>query len=177
MSSLNDTQKALQQQLNGAAAFMVLATFFVALKLLALRMQKERVAFGWNDRLAILSLVVFVPLCALVIANGMIVTYVECGMYLIAACLPSLRIVVVRIHGGIKSKISHMVHRYHSKKSSGISSSPADHENCDSSLGQKHVDVKLTGAGNLDTLIQNGQEIGVTKADSGTFRCNSADLA
>lgn len=59
----------LQQQLNGAVAFMVLTTIFVTLKLLApvfkhgVRGSQKAPSSHWHDGLIVAALLVFLPLC------------------------------------------------------------------------------------------------------------------
>ena len=71
MKTIDDKLDALQQQLNGAAAFIALSTCFVAVKLLALLLRKNlRSAWGWDDAFILASLGAFVPMC--VFAIGML---------------------------------------------------------------------------------------------------------
>ena len=83
--------------------------------------------------------------------NQNIVTYLECGMYLIAACLPSLRVFVVHIHRILSDGFSSLMQK---RRTYTGSSSRRGRRSWNKSSAAK-IDVKLTGAGNLDTLVRD----------------------
>ena len=102
------------------------------------------------------------------ISVNVIVTYLECGMYLIAACLPSLRILFVRFHKKVTSGFNSLF------KGRWVYISDDQHlaglrqgldRDSDKILADK-LFVKLTNIGNLDTLACQGELIG--KDDSGS---------
>ena len=74
-------------------------------------------------------------------------------MYLIAACLPGLRPLIIRLHASLSASFSSLLELYHG--SSDPSSSPSP-KIPGLSPRNRHlapkIDVKLTGQGNLDSL-------------------------
>ncbi|KAL9083889.1 MAG: hypothetical protein Q9159_005505 [Coniocarpon cinnabarinum] len=102
------------------------------------------------------------------IALDMVVTYIECGMYLIAACLPSLRIVCVQLQKIISSSVNSLWHRRRASRSSNDSGGEGSDGFSDKMPADK-VFVKLTGIGKLDTLAREGQKIGHSRMESGLW--------
>ena len=105
------------------------------------------------------------------IAVNVIVTYIECGMYLIAACLPSLRIIFVQLQKVLSTTVTSLLQRrraYPSHEGVGANSDESLAKASDKMPVDK-VFVKLTGIGNLDTLAKEGEEIGISKAGSGLW--------
>ena len=68
--SLEQKRYWLNKQLNGAAAFIGVAVFFVGLRLLATLVRRPRQnLFGWNDVLIVSALFAFVAVCACAIGE------------------------------------------------------------------------------------------------------------
>lgn len=87
------------------------------------------------------------------IATKGIMTTMECGMYLIAACLPSLRVLIRELHGSITSGLSSFRRRRSSAdKGSGDSNSDGSPLNSVEKRGYApKVNMKLTGLGNMQS--------------------------
>ncbi|KAL9051573.1 MAG: hypothetical protein Q9162_005928 [Coniocarpon cinnabarinum] len=94
------------------------------------------------------------------VALDVIVTYIECGMYLIAACLPSLRAMLAQLHSFLSTN-------FYSFMQKRFAYLPGDNNGQDRLAGASDkmpadgVFVKLTGIGNLDTLARQGEAIGL----------------
>lgn len=91
------------------------------------------------------------------IAIDNIVSYVEPGMYLIAACLPSMRVLVRELHTTLSSGLSSFRERRRGSSSKGGSSGRSDSEGTPLGSADKHhhvpkVDMKLTGMGNITNM-------------------------
>ena len=84
----------------------------------------------------------------------MIVTNIECGMYLIAACLPSLRIVIRSIYTIASNNLTSFVARYRGHAHDNGQSRVHANDKVDTGQKTPEVGVKLTGAGKLDTLMR-----------------------
>ena len=81
-------------------------------------------------------------------------------MYLIAACLPRLRPLIIRLHTRLSASFSSLLDRYYGSNDPLPSSTPG-REGLSSGNRRlaPRVDVKLTGQGNLDSLItEKGEE-------------------
>lgn len=87
----------------------------------------------------------------------------EPGTYLIAACLPTLPIVFAKAHAalnpwkiGLYALVSRYIHRY--RHDPGY-----DHtrEVNDEGKPSPKLNIKLTGAGNLETLARESKTIGI----------------
>ena len=64
--TLQQKQRNLQQQLNGASAFIALGVLFVVLHISAALLRKhQRTTLGWDHAFTSASLCVFIPFCAL----------------------------------------------------------------------------------------------------------------
>ena len=85
------------------------------------------------------------------ISRDFIVTYLECGMYLIAACLPSLRVVFVDLYKLLSGSIGTLLKRYRTQQFEEIKSTRPG-----------KVSIELTGIGKLNTLVREGQQIGIS---------------
>lgn len=88
-------------------------------------------------------------------AIDQIVSYVEPGMYLIAACLPSMRVLVRELHTTLSSGLSSF--RERRRGSSGKDSGRSDSEGTPLGSADKRrvvpkVDMKLTGMGNITNM-------------------------
>lgn len=101
------------------------------------------------------------------IAQDVIISYVEPGMYLIAACLPSLRSLIKQLNTTLNDSIASLVHwgRSFSRGASGgdLEGSP-DRANSppkkESTVPK--IDVKLTDQGALTSLARAGHEFTVS---------------
>ena len=101
------------------------------------------------------------------ISLNVIVTYLECGMYLIAACLPSLRILFIHVHKKVTSGFNSLFRGrwvYISDEQLLAHLGEGPHRDSDKILADK-LFVKLTNIGKLETLARPGEVIG--KDDSG----------
>ncbi|KAL8786598.1 MAG: hypothetical protein Q9195_008155 [Heterodermia aff. obscurata] len=78
------------------------------------------------------------------IAGEVIVSYVEPGMYLIAACLPRLRPLIICLHATLRVSFSSLLGRRYGSDDSLPSPT--------SGRQAPHIDMKLTGQGNLTSL-------------------------
>ena len=89
------------------------------------------------------------------------VSYVEPGMYLIAACLPFLRPLFLQPHRVVSSGISRISSFGQRRYASGddVSGSPEGGHGGRMPESLKPVDVKLTGIGNVQSLIRAGDAI------------------
>ena len=74
-------------------------------------------------------------------------------MYLIAACVPRLRLLVVRLHTRLSTSFSSLLGRYQGSNDP-IPSSATGRQGLSSDNRRlaPRIDVKLTGRGNLDSL-------------------------
>ena len=90
------------------------------------------------------------------IAIETILSYVEPGMYLIAACLPSLRIVITQVKSFVGDSVESLRgwHRSLGRSARSRDASPSQ----DSELRRlRHkIDINLTGQGNLESLARAG---------------------
>lgn len=88
------------------------------------------------------------------IAQETIATYVESGMYLIAACLPSMRVLVREVHTTFSSGLSSFRERRRgsASKDSGRSDSETPLGSADKRRVVPKVDMKLTGMGNITNM-------------------------
>ena len=80
-------------------------------------------------------------------------------MYLIAACLPRLRPLIILLHTRLTLSFSSLLRRYLRSDNPSPSLTPG-HEG-QSSKNRRlapRIDVKLTGQGNLDSLIRGREE-------------------
>ena len=63
----------LHNQIDGAIGFIVLAVFFVAPRIIGVRLakgkKKQSVPFGWDDELILCSLIAFLSLCICAIST------------------------------------------------------------------------------------------------------------
>ena len=87
-------------------------------------------------------------------------------MYLIAACLPSLRPVVAQAHRTLGSILASMLRTFRSSNPP----KPNDHDTstrprCRCQDPQL-IDVKVTGVGILETLLRDAEAIGASNARS-----------
>ena len=85
------------------------------------------------------------------IAVDSIVTYLEPGMYLIAACLPRLRSLCSRLHASLSSSLASLRARRQylpSPDLPGDVSSPTSDD-------QPHTNIKVAGQGDLDSPPRN----------------------
>lgn len=96
------------------------------------------------------------------IAVETILSYLEPGMYLIAACLPSLRIVIMQVKT-ILSESVESLRGWHRSLGRSVRSREAlpSQESRDSELHRlRHkIDIDLTGQGNLDSLARAGHSM------------------
>lgn len=83
------------------------------------------------------------------IAVDNMVSYIECGMYLIAACLPVLPVIFTHLRDLLGKSIESFLERYRNENSSG-----------------PQIDFKLTGIGNLNTLQRRGNQVGLSIPES-----------
>ena len=103
------------------------------------------------------------------IAIDVIVSYLEPGMYLIAACLPRLRALVSRLTATLSASLSSLLaarRRGASGEAHLIGMSPPKEDpDCDSARSRRsernapRVDIKLTGQGNLESLAMAEENI------------------
>ncbi|KAL9054066.1 MAG: hypothetical protein Q9162_004395 [Coniocarpon cinnabarinum] len=106
------------------------------------------------------------------IAYEVITTYLECGMYLIAACLPSLRPLIVRCHSMLSSSFGSILQRYRHYGAADADGSPSADEGSHEAKARQRIDVKLTGIGDCDTLVHAGENYNMSRVDSGFFPSN-----
>ena len=79
-------------------------------------------------------------------------------MYLIAACLPTLRIVFSNLHNLIKSSVYLFVQRYQASHEIGENHTVYS-DKIPLGTKRKQVDIKLTGVGKLETLLREGNKV------------------
>ena len=88
------------------------------------------------------------------IAEAVIVSYVEPGIYHIAACLTRLRPLIFRIES-----YPSLLGRHHGSVDVSPAPTPEDQESrSERRRLTPRIDVKLTGQGNLDTLIAHSKD-------------------
>ena len=75
-------------------------------------------------------------------------------MYLIAACLPRLRPLIIRLHSNLSASLLSLMGRYYKSGDPLPSATSAPQElNAESPRRAPRIDVKLTGKGKLDSLL------------------------
>lgn len=80
-------------------------------------------------------------------------------MYLIAACLPRLRPLIIRLHTRLSASFSALLGRYYGSDDPLASRTPGHQElSWEIRRLAPRIDVKLTGQGNLDSLITEKEE-------------------
>ena len=96
------------------------------------------------------------------------VNYLECGMYLIAACMPSLRVLFIELHQLLSNSVTSLLQRrrMYPSDNNGSAVVRQDAEKGLDKIPADRVFVKLTDIGNLSTLARDCHDIGVDEGDS-----------
>ena len=94
-----------------------------------------------------------------------IVTYTECGMYLIAACMPTLRVLFPSLQDAIKSLIQSFFQKTKVTRDTN-KNDQAHSDKIPLDARENLVDIKLTGLGKLETLLRKGNKVCMSCNDS-----------
>ena len=94
------------------------------------------------------------------IAIDVIVTYVECGMYLIAACLPRMASLVNELHTNINKLREYLRKRRQSTNSAtaALAHAPDGQPRIPDKNEVVGIGVQMSGNGNLSLVEEDGEE-------------------
>ena len=91
-------------------------------------------------------------------------SFFEPGSYLIAACFPSLRIIFAKLHTTLSD-----IYASFRRSRRGYTSFPNNslkNQNSREGIPAPNINIKLTGAGNLESLQRAEEEFGLDTAAS-----------
>ncbi|CAL8578664.1 hypothetical protein XPA_004431 [Xanthoria parietina] len=93
------------------------------------------------------------------IAGNVIASYVEPGMYLIAACLPRLRPLITRLHTRLSASLLSLLGRYNglNDDSTSVTQGWQGRSSGHRRLAPR-IDIKLTGQGDFDSLTTKKED-------------------